>query len=366
MIKTNPVDTTGKREIPPASVSWMLLPFSLLYHLICQIRFLFYRFGIFRQKRSSARVISVGNITVGGTGKTPLVIYLARKLRERNRKVAILTRGYRRKNKELIELNQETKERMNWQEVGDEPYLLANRLLDVPILVSKRRSLSAERATEKYRSEILLLDDGFQHLELFRNLDIVVIDSTDPFGNGRLLPAGILREPLTSLRRADVFVLTKTEQISGKENLIRTLQTYNPKALVVESVYRISGIVNLFEGDSIDQKTLPGKKALIFSGIGNPSSFERTVAQLNVEIVGHRAFRDHFPYREEDILRVGGEASDAGADFIITTEKDSVRIPFIKCPGIPFYVLKIDLEITSQEESFLSKAEGGKQNGDKN
>jgi tetraacyldisaccharide 4'-kinase len=341
MIKTNPVDTTGKREIPPASVSWMLLPFSLLYHLICQIRFLFYRFGIFRQKRSSARVISVGNITVGGTGKTPLVIYLARKLRERNRKVAILTRGYRRKNKELIELNQETKERMNWQEVGDEPYLLANRLLDVPILVSKRRSLSAERATEKYRSEILLLDDGFQHLELFRNLDIVVIDSTDPFGNGRLLPAGILREPLTSLRRADVFVLTKTEQISGKENLIRTLQTYNPKAL-------------------------PGKKALIFSGIGNPSSFERTVAQLNVEIVGHRAFRDHFPYREEDILRVGGEASDAGADFIITTEKDSVRIPFIKCPGIPFYVLKIDLEITSQEESFLSKAEGGKQNGDKN
>jgi tetraacyldisaccharide 4'-kinase len=366
MIKTNPVDTTGKREIPSASVSRMLLPFSFLYHLICRIRFLLYRYGIFRQKHSSARVISVGNITVGGTGKTPLVIYLAQKLKERNRNVAVLTRGYGRKNKELIELNPETKEGKNWQEVGDEPYLLAWRLLDIPILVSKHRSDSAEFATRKYQSEILLLDDGFQHLGIFRDLDIVVIDSTDPFGNGRLLPAGILREPLTSLERADVFVLTKIDQLYNKDNLIRTLQTYNPKALVVESVYRISSIVNLFESDSIDQKTLPGKKAMIFSGIGNPSSFERTVAQLNVKIIRHRIFRDHFAYRERDILGLLREAQAAGADFIITTEKDSVRIPFIKSPGIPFYVLKIDLEITSQEESFLSKVEGGKQNGDKN
>jgi tetraacyldisaccharide 4'-kinase len=366
MINTNPVDTEGKREFPFATISWMLLPFSFLYRLICKIRFLLYRYGIFRQKRSNARVISIGNITVGGTGKTPLVIYLTQKLKERNRKVAILTRGYGRKSKELVELIPETKEGKDWQETGDEPFLLANRLLDVPILVNKYRFLSAERATEKHRSEILLLDDGFQHLGIFRDLDIVVIDSVDPFGNGRLLPAGILREPLTSLGRADVFVLTKTDQISGKDDLIRALKEYNPKALVVESVYRISDIGNLAEGGSIDQKILEGKKALLFSGIGNPFSFERTVAQLKVEILGHRIFRDHFAYRDKDVLNLISEAQAAGADFIVTTEKDSVRIPFIKRPGIPFYVLKIDLEITGQEESFLSKVEGGKQNGDKN
>jgi tetraacyldisaccharide 4'-kinase len=363
MINTNPVDTAGKREFPSAWVSWMLLPFSLLYRLICKIRILLYRHGIFRQKHSSARVISVGNVTVGGTGKTPLVIYLAERLKERKKKTAILTRGYGR---ETTKLTQTAKGEINWQEVGDEPYLMARRLGDVPILVSKHRFVSAGRAREKYQSEILLLDDGFQHLRLFRNLDIVVIDSTDPFGNGRLLPAGILREPLNSLERADVFVLTKTEQTSNKDDLIRVLKEHNPKALVVESVYRISGIRNLAEVVSIDRKTLTGKKALVFSGIGNPSSFERTVAQLNVEIIGHRIFRDHFIYREKDVLNLIREAQAAGADFIITTEKDSIRIPFIKRPGIPFYVIKIDLEITSGEEPFLNKVEGRETDGDKN
>ena len=345
---------------------WLLSPFAWLYRLICALRLFLYRYGVFKQKKLQAKVISVGNITLGGTGKTPLVIYLAEKLKEKNKKVAILSRGYKRKKKKMVELTQKTKRKINWEDVGDEPYLLARRLFDVPIMVSKHRNVSGDCAIQKYGIEFLILDDGFQHLKLFRNLDIVVIDSVNPFGNGRLLPAGTLREPLASLRRADVFVLTKTDQASNTDELVQILKRYNPKAPTVESIYQNRSIEKLFDGSSVTPKDVEDKKAFAFSGIGNPSSFENSLKQLKIQILKHQKFWDHFPYRKKDILALQEEAKSKGADFIITTEKDSVRIPLInesETPSqagldIPFYVLKIDLEITRGEEILLSKIEG--------
>ncbi|NIM98972.1 MAG: tetraacyldisaccharide 4'-kinase [candidate division Zixibacteria bacterium] len=341
-----------------ALVLGVLSLFSLLYQLASTARTWLYQHGICRRQRLKARVISVGNVTVGGTGKTPLVLYLAEKLREKNRKVAILTRGYRRKKREMVELTHETCRRIDWQDVGDEPYLLAKRLLDVPIMVSKRRSTSGEKALQKFGSEILILDDGLQHLRLSRELDIVVIDSVNPFGNGRLLPAGILREPLTSLKRADIFVLTKTDHVPSTNELVHLLRRYNPQAPIVESVYRVRSIQGLFNDSSVEPKRIEEKKAYAFSGIGNPASFENTLEQLKIHILKHRKFTDHYPYSKRDLMDLEGEARGVGADFAVTTEKDSVRIPLVNELEIPFYVVKIDLRITQAEKTLLDKIQG--------
>jgi tetraacyldisaccharide 4'-kinase len=353
-----PFDQEKKEGFWWVLVTEVLSFFSLPYRLVCSLRLTFYRHGIYKQKKLPVRVISVGNITLGGTGKTPLVIYLAEKLKEKNENVAILTRGYKRKKKEMVELTQKTRDKIKWEDAGDEPYLMAQRLSGVPILVSKNRCRSGDYAVGKHDARFLILDDGFQHLKLFRDLDVVVIDSINPFGNGRLLPAGILRESPSSLKRADVFVLTKTDQGSKKNKLIQRLNRLNPKAPIVESVYRIRTVKKLFEGSAINAKELENKPALAFSGIGNPESFESSLRQLRIRILKHRKYPDHFPYSPADVFTLMDEAEGEGADFIITTEKDSVRIPFINRMKIPFYVLKIDLKITSGEKILWEKIEG--------
>jgi tetraacyldisaccharide 4'-kinase len=339
-------------------VGVFLLPLSWLYGAVCKARLLLYQRGWLKQEKLGARVVSVGNVTLGGTGKTPLVIYLAQKLREKNHKVAVLTRGYKRRTSGLVEITQDTKKRIAWEDVGDEPYLLSIRLPDVPIMVCKDRVASGKRAIRNFGSEILLLDDGFQHLKLKRDLDVVAIDSVNPFGNRRLLPAGILREPLSSLKRADVFVLTKADQTSRQNELIEKLKTQKPDAPVLRSVYQVSDVEDLIDHSPVDLQDLRGKSALLLSGIGNPFSFEKTVEHLNVKILKHRIFPDHFAYREKDVDDLVRQAQDQGADFIITTEKDSVRIPLVKRPGIPIYVVKIDLRIDSGEELLLKTVEG--------
>ena len=339
---------------------------SVFYGLGYHFRVLLYQTGVIKPKKVKAKVISVGNITLGGTGKTPLVIYLVQKLKERKLKGAILTRGYKRRKKELTELVGENKNRIHWTEVGDEPYLLASRLRDVPVMVSKERGISGVCAEKKYQSEVLVLDDGFQHWKLSRDLDIVVIDATNPFGNSRLFPAGILREPLSSLKRADILVLNKADQIPNKQSIIRILRTYNQNASIVESMYKVNSIERMFDHSSVDnhsplgmeEQKAQGKRVLAFSGIGNPFSFEKSLKLLKVEVLRHRKFPDHFFYQRKDILTLEKEAFKLGADFMITTEKDSVRIPMISELKIPIYILKIDLAITKGEEIFLEKIEG--------
>jgi tetraacyldisaccharide 4'-kinase len=348
-----------KKKGPFRALALVILSFlSLLYRSGYRARLFLYRCGLRRQTKLEARVISVGNITVGGTGKTPLVIYLAEKLRAEGEKPAILTRGYKRRKKEMLDLTGITRHEVDWRDTGDEPYLLAHRLSDVPIMVAKNRCSSGKHAVEKHGARSLILDDGFQHPALFRDTDIVVIDSTNPFGNGKLLPAGPLREPLTSLKRADILVLTKTDQTANKEELIAILRRYNHKAPIVESVYQVRSIERLSDGSPIRAGEVEHKKALAFSGIGNPLSFENTLKQLGIQVLRHRKFSDHFAYRNRDILELGREAESLGADLIITTEKDSVRIPLINEFKIPIFVLKIDLKVTSGEETLSEKIRG--------
>ena len=283
--------------------------FSVVYWLGYRLRILIYQSGVVKPKKLNSKVISIGNITLGGTGKTPLVIYLVQKLKQKKLKVSILTRGYKRRKKELTELVGENKNRIHWAEVGDEPYLLASRVYDVPVMVSKDRGTSGVCAEKKYQSEVLVLDDGFQHWKLSRDLDIVVIDATNPFGNSRLFPAGILREPLSCLKRADIFVLNKADQIPNKQRIIRILRTYNQDAPIIESVYKVNSVEKIFDHSSVDdrspfwaeEKKLQGKRVLAFSGIGNPFSFEKSLKLLKVEVLRHRKFPDHFFYQKKDI-----------------------------------------------------------------
>ena len=358
MKETSQLGRKRERGNPRGLILGLLLPLSLLYRAGVAARSFLYEIGLLKQRRLSAKVISVGNVTVGGTGKTPLVIYLAENLSRQNKKVAILTRGYKRKKKEMIELTQATRESVNWEEVGDEPYLMARRFSQVPILVTKNRVLSGGYASEKLGSNILILDDGFQHLKLHRDLDVVVIDSSNPFGNEKLLPAGILREPMNSLERADLFVLTKTDQTEDKDGLIEKLRTYNPKALVVESVYSVRSVEDACDRSSVNAEELTNRRALAFSGIGNPVSFTDTLEKLGIQVLGHRVFGDHYAYRKKDILDLAEEARDLGVDFIVTTEKDSVRIPLINRLEIPLYVLKIDLKIISGEDILINRVKG--------
>jgi len=289
------------------------------------------------------------------------------------KKLAILTRGYRRRKRKLTELVGENKNRIPWTEVGDEPYQLVSRLYEVPVMVSKDRGTSGVCAEKKYQAEVLVLDDGFQHWRLSRDLDIVVIDATNPFGNSRLFPAGILREPLSSLKRADIFVLNKADQIANKQNLIRVLRASNQDAPIIESVYKVNSVEKMFDPSSVDDrspfwaegKKLQDRKVLAFSGIGNPFSFEKSLKLLNLEVLRHRKFPDHFFYQKKDILSLEKEAFKLGADFMITTEKDSVRIPMMSELKIPIYVFKIDLMITKGEEIFLEKIEESLNYGNK-
>lgn len=210
---------------------------------------------------------------------------------------------------------------------------------------------------KKYQVEVLILDDGFQHWRLSRDLDIVVVDSLNPFGNSKLFPAGILREPLSSLKRADILVLTKSDQISNKHELIRILRTYNQDAPIVESVYKVNSIETWLGHSLVEEKNLQGKKGMAFSGIGNPVSFEKSLKLMKVEVLKHHQFPDHFFYQKRDILNLEKEAGKLGADFMITTEKDSVRIPIMNELKIPIYIFKIDLVITEGEEVFWKRIE---------
>lgn len=326
----------------------MFIP-SIIFLLIYYLRVFIYKCGIIRPKKLNAKVISVGNITLGGTGKTPLVLYLALEFKKRGENVAILTRGYKRRYKKQIDLLGE-KSNFSRKEVGDEPYLLAQELLSVPVIINKNRFKGGTFALAKYQSEIFLLDDGFQHWKLARDLDIVVLDSLNPFGKGMLFPAGYLREPASSLKRADVLVLNKSDCVFNKENILNVLNKYNPNALVVESVYQVVSIHNFLDGSPLAIESARNKKALAFSGIANPLSFEKTLEGIGIKISKHLKFSDHYPYQERDLEKIENEGINLGADFVLTTEKDMVRIPLLLELKVPLYWIKIELKITRGEK----------------
>ena len=318
----------------------MLTLLSHIYRITGFIRMKLYETGILRTKRLPCPVICVGNITTGGTGKTPTVIALARLLQKGANpsvppftkggmggfdRIAILTRGYKRKSTEpILAVNDGNKILSTPQDAGDEPYLIASALKGVPVIVGKDRYRSGQYAIERFGANLFILDDGYQHIRLHRDLNILLIDATNPLGNGHLLPKGILREPLSALRRANGMIISRANEgdAAGVERLIRS---YNRESPVFYAYYRPVDIADL-RGHTLGLPYIKGTSLLLFSGIANPHSFRNSIANLGGVIKGELIFPDHHWYTEKDIEKIRLEAKRLSADAVITTEKDAVRL----------------------------------------
>jgi len=317
----------------------LLFVFSLVYGLIVAILAGFYKL---HPTRINCKVISVGNITLGGTGKTSLVEYLVAKLSQKGNKVAVLSRGYKRDAKQA-----------GAQGMGDEPAMLQKKLPQVPVIVDEDRLRASVRAIKDYAVDTLILDDGLQQWRIFKDLEIVTIDSRNPFGNSHLLPAGFLREPLSALNRSDIFVLTQVEPGQDTAGLTGKLKRLSPRALVVESRHKPEGFSNLSKPEEIlSADSLKGKSAVIFSGIGNPQAFEEAVCSLGINIAEALRFTDHYDYAQADLDAIVKCAKERNLDTIITTEKDAVKIAQLEISGLRILSLNIKLIIIKNEAEF--------------
>ena len=335
-----------------SAIKFLLFILSLIYGAIVRILILFY--GL-KPKRLSCKVISVGNITLGGSGKTSLVEYIANYLKQQGRRVVILTRGYK-KNSKLKTQNS----KLSYEKMGDEPFMLANKLGDIPVIVDVDRIRGAKKAMEDYQVDTVLLDDGFQQWRIRKDLEIVTIDSTDPFGNQHLLPRGILREPLSSLKRADTLVLTKTNLNPDTVDLKDVLSRINPSALIIESIHQPMGFYKINQPDELlNVGILKGKTVTLVSGIGDPDSFENLIISLGINIGLAFRFPDHHHYSEKDLKKIVEASKKKNIDAIVTTEKDTVRLTSylrpLTCNLQPFLVLRIGLKIIKNENEFHSR-----------
>jgi tetraacyldisaccharide 4'-kinase len=326
----------------------LLSPFSFLYRLATDSRNWLYDRGLFASFRVPAKVVSVGNITVGGTGKTPLVVTLARFYAGQGQRVAVVSRGYGRKGKDTRVVSDGNKVLSDPDVTGDEPLLLARHLIGVPILVGADRVAASREAVRLFKSTLILLDDGFQHRRLKRDLDVVTLRREDPFGNGFLLPAGPLRESPKSLKRADVAVLTGADGSPDSTDR-RRIQQLKP-GKIIEAYFRTRNWKRFSDDESFPTKTFDGKTVFAFSGIGNPKSFEKSLKGTGVKIAGHRVFRDHHRFTAGEWRQIGENAEALGAVAVVTTEKDAVRSRLLWEASVPLYYLTVEIEVAGGNE----------------
>ena len=351
----------GRREDMRATLyAAFLQVLSLLFNGIAQARLWLYRQRILHDQPLGCLVVVVGNLTVGGTGKTPVVEKFARALRDRGRKVAILSRGYKSKAPPMwkkwwywLSHTSEPPPRivsdgqrvlLDSEKAGDEPYMLARNLPGVIVLVDKNRVKAGAYAVKKFGCDTLVLDDGFQYLPLKGRLNLLLVDKTNPFGNGHLLPRGILREPIKHLKRASYVFLTKSngQRDSELEDLIHQ---HNPGVDIIECAHRPQYLQRFGTDERQPLEFLRGKNVGAFSGIAVPESFEKFLRDLGGNILFKRRFLDHYRFAYDDFVAIFSEALEKKAEFIVTTEKDAVRLPDgLPCP-VPIYYLRLEIDI---------------------
>ncbi len=340
---------------------------SGIYRTLIQLRKYLYLNDIKTRHHLGTLVISVGNITVGGTGKTPVVELLSRTLRDHRRNVAILSRGYKSKN-----LTQP----QNWTSpdgtkpapatlpkivstgrailldstyAGDEPFMLAMNLDGVAVLVDRKRAKSARFAISELGSDTLILDDGMQFLGIARALDLVLIDSTAPFGTGAMLPAGTLREPKKNLSRANYIILTKSDG-SSHEDLIKKIRRYNPAAPIITTTHKPKYLENLETKERLPLDALQGKHIAALSGIAVPEGFENSLVKLGAKLLFPKRFSDHHRFTHREISAFNQRCLERDVEWIVTTEKDAVRYPRLLLGDVPVWFLRIEIEILAGQD----------------
>ncbi len=325
-----------------------LLLFSYIYRFVLQLRSLFYRWGIFPVRKLDCPTISVGNITLGGSGKTPMVAYLAATLRDKGLKVAVLSRGYKRRNQGKMALVSDGDEVvLGVEEAGDEPYLLARKLKGIPVLVGKDRYQSGLYARKNFSVDGVILDDGFAYLGLKRDLDIILIDGELGFGSRELLPRGMLREPLQALARAGLFVINRAEAPREIEELIRR---YNPVSPLFRSSFSPEEFINLENGKAVELEKVKEGRLLAFCGIAHPVSFRRFLHSLDLTVAEFIGYPDHYRFQQRDLERLRKMARGLGVDYIVTTEKDGVKLEGrMKEEDPPWLMLSIKLSVDNGE-----------------
>lgn len=334
----------------------MLAPLAVIYGGITRTRLAMYRRGFLKTSKLNAPVISIGNLTAGGTGKTPLVEYVARSVAATGRKVCILTRGYGRKNSNhRVVVSKGNQILAGEQEAGDEPFLLAEKLIGIAAVISDVDRLAAGQwAIANLNSNVFILDDGFQHLQLARDLNILVVDGSNPWGNRQLLPRGLLREPLREIARADSVVITRSDQTEDLKAIDREVTSFNRNSPLFISRMHTVGFTPLGISNSAGEPPVP---VAAFCGIGNGESFILQLRKAGHEPLSVSQFPDHHRYDQADIDRVVNKARSAGARSLITTAKDAVKLKTLSI-ALPCWILEIEIEVenSSQFEEMIRAA----------
>jgi tetraacyldisaccharide 4'-kinase len=357
-----------RRGTGAALLRALLFSCSKLYQVLVKIHRWLINVRILRDETLGVQVIAIGNLTWGGTGKTPVVEKFARELRDQGRNVAILSRGYRSKpaplherilNKILLRADT-TPPRvvsdgrsllLDSETAGDEPYMLASNLNDVVVLVDKDRVKSGRYAVEKFGCDTLLLDDGFQYWKLRgRRHDVVLIDCQEPFGNEHMQPRGSLREPPSHLARASTIFITKSD---GKTAALRQrIAELNSTAGIIECVHHPLYLEDVFTGQRHDLKMIKGRKVASLSGIAQPESFEHNLVSSGSELVYSKRFADHHRFTQQEVLNAINRSKKRQAEMIITTQKDAVRFPKIDRRDLPIFFMRVEIKIVAGADDF--------------
>jgi tetraacyldisaccharide 4'-kinase len=339
----------GAGPPPRALLTALAAAASRLYGLGARGRRAFYAWGLLQVRRLPAPVISVGNLAVGGTGKTPVVAYLARLLRDRGQRVAILSRGYGGLTHRATRLSDGERLYLKPPEVGEEPYWLARALPGVAVYTGACRFAAGMAAWDDLKPDIFLLDDGFQHFQLHRDLDLVLLDATSPFGNGYLLPRGPLREPRTVLNAAQMLILTRFDQRRHRGQIMALEKEFPEQTVLTATITPVK--VTSYPGGHTEPPEAMRHRALVgFAGLARPEFLTSTLQDLGADVKSFQTFPDHHAYSRQDLQRLAETARAAGAGALITTTKDWARLGEHWDAGVLLWVLDVEARLTEPEQ----------------
>ncbi len=336
--------------LPPLTRPIVYVP-AKLYELGVRARIALYENQLLKPRRLNAPVISVGNLTVGGTGKTPCVAFLARLLRDEGCSVAILSRGYRRAGEGRVEVSDGKEVLCSPTESGDEPYLLAKSCPGVRVVVDRDRYAAGRWLEARAPVSVFILDDAYQHLRLARDLNLLLIDATEPLAGAKMVPFGRLREPLAELRRAGAVIVTRSDQSLDRDLLEETIRRFaRANAPVFYARHEMTSLINLKDGEAVDPATFARKPVAAISGIARPGAFNADLERFGMKIVLRRDFDDHHRYTSGEFFETIGNAQAARAEAVITTEKDAANLPdqIVSGSAIPVFAARIEFRCENE------------------